>query len=107
MHSVNEGKGTVVTGGPVINPIVNAASLQYDLGTLSVRYGYEEHRDYFGLSQLGGGAAGTTTNGGSKDKAHKFVLLWLLINRTRLGAIFCASESKSDEPGSARFPPRE
>ena len=78
MHSVNEGKGTVVAGGPIINPVVNAASLQYDLGTLSVRYGYEEHRDYFGLSQLGGGAAGTTTNGGSKDKAHKFVVLWLL-----------------------------
>ncbi len=86
MHSVNEGKNAIVSGGPVINPVVNAASLQYDLGTLSVRYGYEEHRDYFGLSQIGGAAAGTTTNGGSKDRAHKLVFLWL-IGSTRITAM--------------------
>ena len=79
-HSVNETRGAVVTGGPVIAPVVNAVSLVYDIGKLSLRYAYEEHKDYFGLSQLGGGTAGTATNGSSKDHGHKFVWLWVIGN---------------------------
>ena len=87
MHSVNEGKRQVAAGGPVVNPVVNAASVQWDRGTLSLRYAYEEHRDYFGMSQLGGAAAATATNQGSKDKGHKFVLLWLIGNTRITGAV--------------------
>jgi len=87
MHSVNEGTGVIATGGPVVKPIVNALALQYDLGTLSLRYAYEEHKDYFGMAQLGGAAGGTATNTGSKDKGHKFVLLWLIGN-TRITALY-------------------
>ena len=86
-HSVNEGRGAVVAGGPVIAPVVNAASVQYDVGKLSLRYAYEEHRDYFGMAQLGGAAAGTLTNSGSKDKAHKFVLLWVIGNTRITGMV--------------------
>jgi predicted porin len=86
-HSVNEGRGPVVTGGPVISPVVNAASVQYDVGKLSLRYGYEEHKDYFGLTQLGGGAAGTATNTGSKDRGHKFVVLWVIGNTRLTGLV--------------------
>ena len=84
-HSVNEGRGAVVAGGPVINPTVTGASLQYDAGGVSLRYAYEQHRDYFGLSQIGGSAAGTLANTSSKDQGHKLVLLWTL-GLTRLTA---------------------
>jgi predicted porin len=84
-HSVNESRGAVVAGGPVVSPVLNAASVQYDVGKLSLRYAYEEHRDYFGMAQLGGAAAATATNASSKDKAHKFVILWVIGN-TRLTA---------------------
>ncbi len=86
-HSVNEGKGAIATGGPVINPEINALSLQYDIGKLSLRYAYEEHKDYFGLSQIGGGAAGTVTNSSSKDYGHKFVWLWVIGNTRWTGLL--------------------
>jgi predicted porin len=77
-HSVNEGKDRLTPTGPIISPEVWAASLQYDRGTLSVRYAYEEHRDYFGMSQIGGSAGGTATNSTSKDRGHKLLMLWLI-----------------------------
>ena len=87
MHSVNEGKGAAVAGGPVISPTVNSAMVQFDRGTLSLRYGYEENRDYFGMAQLGGAAGATATNQHSKDKAHKFVVLWVIANTRITGAV--------------------
>ena len=42
---VNEGKGPAVAGGPTINPNIFAADVQYDIGTLSLRYAYERHND--------------------------------------------------------------
>ena len=86
-HSVDEGAGSVVTGGPVIKPVVNALSIVYDVGKLSLRYAYEEHKDYFGLSQIGGGAAGTASNSSSKDYGHKFVWLWVIGNTRWTGLI--------------------
>ena len=82
-HSVNEGRGTVVAGGPIVSPVVNSASAVWTWGQLSLRYAYEEHKDYFGLSQIGGSPAGTLTNQHSKDTGHKVVALWR-IGSTRL-----------------------
>jgi predicted porin len=96
MHSTNEGTTTLVTGGPTIKPVINALSLQYDLGTLSVRYSYEEHRDYFGMTQLGGAAAGTATNPSSKDKGQKIVVLWTIGN-TRITGMYELLDYKSDD----------
>ncbi len=76
MESVDEGRGAAVAGGPVIAPIIKAASVQYDVGTLSIRYAYEEHDDYFGMSQIGGSAGATSANPSSKDTAQKIVVLW-------------------------------
>ncbi|HET9652011.1 MAG TPA: porin, partial [Usitatibacter sp.] len=77
-HSVNEGKGPVVTGGPNISPTVTGAYIVYDRGALSLRYAYDQHKDYFGMSQIGGSAAGTSANPSSKDEGHKFVVLWTI-----------------------------
>ena len=87
VHSVNEGQAAVVAGGPVVSPVLNAASIVWNWGQLSLRYGYEEHRDYFGLSQLGGGAAGTATNGTSKDTGQKFVWLYRIGNTRFTGLV--------------------
>ena len=81
-HSVNEGRGPVAAGGPNVSPTVNAVMVQYDMGQLSLRYAYEQHNDYFGMSQIGGSAAGTATNTSSKDQGHKFVWLYR-IGKTR------------------------
>jgi len=82
-YSVDEGRGAIVTGGPDIKPTVGGASVQYDVGKLSVRYAYEQHNDYFGMTQIGGSAAGTATNPSSKDYGHKLVVLYV-IGKTRL-----------------------
>jgi predicted porin len=87
MESVDEGRGPAVAGGPIIAPIIKGASLQYDVGTLSIRYAYEEHDDYFGMSQIGGSAGATATNNGSKDTAQKIVVLWRIGN-TRLTGLY-------------------
>jgi predicted porin len=86
-YSVNEGRGAIVTGGPVIAPTVAAFSGQYDMGQLSLRYAYEQHNDYFGMTQLGGSAAGTTTNTSSKDRGHKFVVLYRIGNTRLTGLV--------------------
>jgi predicted porin len=81
--SVNEGKAPLAAGSPVIiTPWIWAASAQYDLGTLSLRYAYEEHLNYFGMSQLGGSVV-SATNAQSKDRGHKFVVLYR-IGSTRI-----------------------
>lgn len=85
-YSVDEGKGPVTAGGPIVSPTIAAASVQYDLGTLSVRYAYEEHHDYFGMSQIGGSAAGTAANSSSRDHGHKLLVLWLM-GQTRITAM--------------------
>jgi predicted porin len=95
-HSVNEGKGPVTATGPIVSPTVTAASAQYDRGGLSLRYAYEQHNDYFGMSQIGGSAAGTATNPSSKDRGHKFVFLWRIGN-TRLTGLVEQLDYRNDE----------
>ena len=95
-YSVNEGTGAIVAGGPVIKPTVAAISAQYDWGKLSLRYGYEQHKDYFGLTQLGGSAAGTAGNSSSKDRGHKFVVLYRIGN-TRLTGLVEQLEYKNSD----------
>jgi predicted porin len=95
-HSVNEGRGAIVAGGPVIAPVVNSVSAVWSWGQLSLRYGYEEHKDYFGLSQLGGGAAGTLANPHSKDTGHKFVVLYRIGNTRLTGLVEQLKYSNED-----------
>ncbi len=52
---------------PEISPDVISALLSYDNGPLKLRYAIEIHRDYFGLSLLGGSPGGTATNPTSRD----------------------------------------
>ena len=99
-YSVNEGKGAVVAGGPMVSPTLTSFAAVWNWGQLSLRYGYEEHRDYFGLTQLGGaGAAGTLTNPHSKDSGHKFVWLWRIGN-TRFTGLVESLRYRNDDTGA-------
>src|SRR6202171_428227 len=82
--SVNEGKGPLSAGGPVVSPEIYSAALQYDVGGLSARYGYEQHKDYFGMAQIGGSLTGADS---SRDNAHKLVVIWRLGNTRIAGSI--------------------
>ena len=89
--STDEGRTNASATTVSIRPQIWSAALMYDVGGLSLRYAYEQHDDYFGLSALGtvapSSAAGSLTNPSSKDRAHKLVVLWR-IGETRItGAV--------------------
>jgi|GEM_PF-824090 len=58
-------------GLPTISPDVFSGLLSYDNGALKLRYAIELHRDYFGLSLLGGSPGGTLSNPSSQDVAQQ------------------------------------
>lgn len=83
-YSLDEGKSSSATT-PEIDPRLWSMSAGYTSGPLTLQYAYEEHRDYFGLTQLGGGTL-SAANGSSKDVGHKLVAMYAF-GRTRLTAI--------------------
>jgi predicted porin len=86
--SLNEGKTVSSAAAPSLSPTLWSGSVSYDRGPLAVRYGYEQHDDYFGLAQLGGSAAGTATNRSATDRAHELVAWYTFPTETRLAAIY-------------------
>jgi predicted porin len=55
---------------PEIQPDIFSGLLSYDNGPLKLRYAAELHRDYFGLSLIGGAPGGSATNSSSLDVGH-------------------------------------
>jgi predicted porin len=70
-YSFDEGKSGS-TSTPVISPWVFGAAVSYDSGPLVLRYAYELHNDYFGMSQMGGSAP-SVANSSSRDTGNKIV----------------------------------
>jgi predicted porin len=70
-YSFDEGKSGS-TSTPVISPWVFGAAISYDNGPLVLRYAYEQHNDYFGMSQIGGSLP-SATNTSSKDMGNKII----------------------------------
>jgi predicted porin len=101
--SVDEGATTATATTAVIRPQIWSAALMYDIGGLSLRYSYEQHDDYFGLSALGAvtgsTAAGSFTNQSSKDRAHKVVAIWR-IGDTRLAGSVEQLDYHNDDSGA-------
>jgi predicted porin len=96
MYEANEGKTASSATAPAINPQLFSGTITYDLGSLSLRYGYEQHDDFFGMSQLGGSAGATLTNSGSKDRGNKFAAIWRF-GSTRLAAIAERLEYRNED----------
>lgn len=75
-YSVNEGKANVA--GNSISPDLWSMAMSYDGDSLTLRYAYERHNDYFGLAQLGGSPGATSTNTSSKDEGNKVTAIYRL-----------------------------
>lgn len=63
---------------PELQPDVFSGLLSYDNGPLKLRYAIELHRDYFGLSLIGGAPGGTATNPSSRDLGQQGVASYTL-----------------------------
>jgi predicted porin len=64
-----------------INPTIYSASVAYEYGPFRVAYSFEQHRDYFGLTQMGGqvpGSANLGLNPTSRDNGNKVTLTYKL-----------------------------
>lgn len=85
LYSVDEGRGAVVPGGPVIAPRIFGASLAWGPLGQQVGVSWERHDDYFGLTQVAGSAAGTASNPSSRDTA------WKLFGETKVGVVRLAA----------------
>ncbi len=69
-YVIPESTRAAMPGAPEIRPSILSGLVSFDLGTLSLRYAAEWHRDYFGLSIIGGSPGGTETNPSSSDVGH-------------------------------------
>jgi predicted porin len=76
---------------PEIQPDIFSGLVSYDNGSLKLRYAIELHRDYFGLSLLGGAPGGTATNESSLDVGQTGVASYTIAFsdqvKTRLAAM--------------------
>jgi len=63
---------------PEIHPDIFSGLLSYDNGPLKLRYAVEVHRDYFGLSLMGGSPGSTATNPSSRDVGQQGVASYTL-----------------------------
>jgi predicted porin len=80
-YGANEGRAARSGATPPINPSIFSANVMYDTGPIRVRYAYELHKDYFGLSagtpsaaNPGFGAtAFSNTNKKSLDQGHEVI----------------------------------
>ncbi|HYG67868.1 MAG TPA: porin [Anaeromyxobacteraceae bacterium] len=85
--SMNESKTTTTSTAPGISPELYSALVSWARGPVSLSYGYELHRDYFGLAQLGGSPGATFTNRSSSDQGHELVAQVRLPTNTRLAVV--------------------
>jgi len=96
MWSTDEGRTTQTATAPEIAPQIYSGEITYDIGGLSLRYAYEQHKDYFGMSQIGGSAGGTVANPHSKDQANKLVAIYRIGN-TRIAGIYEELDYRNDD----------
>jgi predicted porin len=87
-YSFAEGTTPSTATAPSIAPDLFSALLTYERGPFGIRYGYELHRDYFGLAQLGGSPGGTLTNPSSSDSGQEIVAWFALPTGTKLTAVY-------------------
>lgn len=72
-YQINEGRTTRTPTAPSIQPSLFSGALAYDIGPLKLRYAFEAHLDYFGMSPIGGSPGDTLTNHSSTDLGHRVI----------------------------------
>src|SRR2546427_458905 len=93
-YSTNEGKTASSGTLTQINPSIWSANFEYDKGPLYLAYGYELHKDYFGLGAIAPAAqaipvaaSGGSPAASSRDTGIKVVARYGF-GKTRLGVIY-------------------
>ncbi len=88
-YSANEGRtiepAAVAATTTNSSPTIYSASLRYEYGPFAAAYAFEQHRDYFGLTQLGGAAIGSAALGAnptSRDNGNKVTLSYKFFGTT-------------------------
>lgn len=94
--SVAEGKTAASATAPSISPDLWSALLAYENDPVIVRYGYERHNDYFGMSQRGG----SLTNRSSRDTGNKLMVVYRF-GDTRVGVAAERLDYKNDDSSVA------
>jgi predicted porin len=92
LYSANEGRSAEPPGvvGQNTNPTIYGGSVAYEYGPFRAAYSFEQHKDYFGLTQLGG-ANPTNANTRSRDNGNKATLGYTLdtsLGKTSLNVDF-------------------
>ena len=95
-YSPAENAGAAEPGGPLVRPELGSLAVQWRSGALTVRYAYELHRDYFGMSQLGGSRGATASNPSSRDDAHGLAAV-VRFGDTRLSAMVDRLRYRTDD----------
>lgn len=86
--SLDEGTTSTTDKAAGTRPYLFSGLLSYVLDPFELRYSYEMHHDYFGLSQLGGTAPATLANTSSLDQGHEIIARLALSTGTTLSVIF-------------------
>jgi predicted porin len=103
MIGLGEARGAIAAGGPAaasIDPRILSVSLETTAGPLSTGVAFEQHDDYFGLTQIGGSPAGTLTNPGARDRGVKVFAQGRLAH-VRLLAVFERLRYENDDTAPA------
>lgn len=86
---------------PAINPKLWSVSFGYNNGSLNLQYAHEEHRDYFGMSQIGGGAP-SASNRSSRDRGDKIIASYNFAQTgTTLMGMLEQLQYQNDDTGTA------
>jgi predicted porin len=112
-YGANEGRTARAGMTPPINPSIFSANFAYDTGPIRLRYAYELHKDYFGMTPLGGSAF-SNSNKKSLDQGHEVIAQYTHAapgHDTRILGIFeflsYSSEDKTAPPAMGAIPAKE
>ncbi|HSE46017.1 MAG TPA: hypothetical protein VLA89_11895, partial [Gemmatimonadales bacterium] len=77
-YTINEDRPSPADSlGPVTNPYLLSGYVGFDGGGLRIRYAYEMHHDFFGMSQLGGARPSEVVTS-STDVGHQATVQYVL-----------------------------
>jgi predicted porin len=87
MYGVPENKTAASAVSPAAASSLYSGSLSYTNDIFLFHYAYEQHRDYFGLAQIGGSAGPTLSNPRSKDEGHEVLAVYGIGDWTFIGQL--------------------
>lgn len=100
MLGLGEARGAITPGGPQIDPMIFSGAIELASQTLSAGFAFEQHDDYFGMSQIGGSPAATASNAGSRDRGLK-AFAQARVGNVRVAAVLERLRYENDDTAPA------